>query len=175
MKRFILIIIINLFLISCSKNKEVSVKRFNAFEKELMNSIDYVLDSTQCRGGKDRMLQVRHQKYENKDFIQISSVYDYNTDSLFYCTEHKNNLIVFYNKEYFENKINHYNIERDTLLKKYKNFNDKYSGGIISEKRCFEIFQIQGNNFLQTSHDSFYYNNLFANPPMLEPAPPPSK
>ncbi|MEC3876032.1 hypothetical protein [Chryseobacterium salviniae] len=176
MKRFLLIIIVNLFLISCSKNKEQTPpNRLNDFEKELIHSIDYVLDSAYCRGGKDRMLQVRYQKYDNKDFIQVASVYDYSTDSLFHCTEYKNNLVVFYNKEYFENKIKHNSIERDTLLKKYKNFNNKYSGGVISEKRCFEIFQIQGNNFFKTSHDSFYYNNLFANPPMLEPAPPPTK
>jgi len=170
MKRFLLIIIVTLFLISCNKNKKISSNQSDPFQKELMRSIDFVLDSTYCKGGKDRMLQVRYQKYNNKDFIQIASVYDYSTDSLFYCTEYKNNLVVFYNKEYFENKINPNNIEKDTLLKKYENFNSKYSGGIISEKRCFEIFQIQGNNFLKTSHDSFYYNNLFADPPMLEPA-----
>ena len=169
------IAVVNIFLISCNKNKEVSSDQSNPFQKELIHSIDYVLDSTYCRGGKDRMLQVRYQKYDNKDFIQVASVYDYSTDSLFHCTEYKNNLVVFYNKEYFENKINHNSIEKDTLLKKYENFNNKYSGGVISEKRCFEIFQIQGNNFLKISYDSFYYNNLFADPPMLEPAPPPKK
>ncbi|SDJ39795.1 hypothetical protein [Chryseobacterium jejuense] len=98
MKKLLLFIIVNLSLMSCNKNKKVDPDQHNAFEKELISSIDYVLDSTYCRGGKDRMLQIRYQKYENKDFIQIASVYDYNTDSLFYCTEYKNNFIVFYNK-----------------------------------------------------------------------------
>ncbi|WFB65507.1 hypothetical protein [Chryseobacterium sp. WX] len=175
MEKFMFIAVVNIFLISCNKNKEVISNQSNPFQKELIHSINYVLDSIYCRGGKDRMLQVRYQKYDNKDFIQVASVYDYSTDSLFHCTEYKNNLVVFYNKEYFEKKINQNSIERDTVLKKYENFNSKYSGGVISEKRCFEIFQIQGNQFLKTSHDSFYYNNLFANPPMLEPAPPPTK
>lgn len=173
MKKFCLIVLVNLFLFSCNKNKEVSSNQSNPFQKELIHSIDYVLDSTYCRGGKDRMLQIRYQKYDNKDFIQVASVYDYSTDSLFHCTEYKNNLVVFYNKEYFENKINHNSIERDTLLKKYENFNNKYSDGVISEKRCFEIFEISNETFKRTHHNSFYYNNLFSDPPVSAPPPPP--
>ena len=175
MKKLVLITIVSLFIFSCDKQKKVeSESNLSSFEKELMQSVSYVLDSTYCKGGMDRMLQIRHQKYKGDDYIQIASVYDYTTDSLFYSTEYKNNLVVFYNEPYFKSKIAYNKTKKDYFLKKYKNYNADYSNGIISEKRCFEIFLVKNNHFKILNHSSYQYNNLFDNPPMALPSIPPS-
>lgn len=177
MKKYFLITIFSIFIFSCDKPKEIksASNHLNTFEKGLFHSIDYVLDSTYCKGGMDRMLQIRHQKYKGDDYIQVASVYDYTTDSLFFDIEYKNNFVVFYNEEYFKNKITYNKIKKDSLLKKYRNFNANLSDGLISEKRCFEIFFVKNNNFKKINHNTYQYNNLFASPPIPELPPPPTK
>lgn len=172
MSKIFFISFLFVLLVACSKNQKTTIQK-KSFEDNLFEKINYYIDSTNCHGGFERMFQIRHQKYEGKDFIQINSVYDYYPDSLYYCITYKNNFIAIYNKNYFEKKITYNQQKKDSLLKVYKNYDLKYSEGMISEKRCFEIFEINNKTFTLIPHNSFYYNNLFGDS-LIPPAPLPA-
>lgn len=167
--------VILIFLFSCSPKEEKTNENQYSFEEQVINGVDYVLDSTICNGGLDRIIQIRHQKYEGKNFVQIASVNDFYPDSLYYCTEYKGNFVAIYNEKFFKNKLGYDGLQMKNLLKKYDDFDWKNNKGLISDKRCFEIFEIKKGKFERINHNSFYYNNLFADSFIPEPPPAPKK
>lgn len=160
-------------LYSCNKNEIRKNTRNNSFEENLTNKIDYVLDSTKCNGGLDRMLQIRHEKYKGRDYVQIAPVYNYHSDSMYYCIEYRGNFVAIYNKDFFDKKVKYNESNKENLLNKYNAYDAKNSNTMISDKRCFEMFEVSNRILKRVSHDSYYYNNLFSNPPMSEPPLPP--
>lgn len=156
----------SILFLSCSQKEAI---KENNFEKKLFAKID----SFQCDTGIRRLLLIRHQKMDNKDYVQIKVDYDYNLDSLAYCRENNYVFSVFYNDDYFKNKIKYDIAEKDSLLKKYDYFSNKHSGNLLYHNLCEEIYEVRNDNFIIINKNSPVYNKLFNYTSTFVPEPPP--
>lgn len=160
------------FLNSCEKEKRKIDTNSSALKQEVYSKINSFIDSSNCTNYK--VISVRYQKSNKKEFIQISAENAFITDSLFILKEYKKYVIAFYNREYFkkhiiDNDINANTIKRNVNLDLYENnFTDT---GIP----CFDMYELSSKGLIQVPKNSYYFNNLFANPPMSEIPPPPVK
>lgn len=169
---FVLII---LLLFSCKKEKEIlpAFKKAQTLEQEIYDKADLFIDSANCR--KDKVIAIRYQKYDKKEFIQISAQNVFITDSLLMLKEQKNHIVAFYNKEFFGKVLKYNSNESKRIIEKNSQwdlYKSNYTGTGIP---CFNMYELINGKLVQVPINSYYHNNLFANPPMLEPAPPPSK
>ncbi|WP_407402528.1 hypothetical protein [Chryseobacterium sp.] len=166
---FILII---LFLSSCKKEKEIlsSPKKFQTLEEKIYDKADSFIDSANCK--KDRVVAIRYQKYNEKEFIQISAQDIFITDSLFMLKERKNHIIVLYNREFFEKILKYSDDENKRVIKKNSQL-DLYKNNYTSTGiPCFYMYELIKGKLVQIPTNSYYYNNLFADPPMQKAMPP---
>ncbi|CAD7807283.1 hypothetical protein CHRY9390_01635 [Chryseobacterium aquaeductus] len=166
---FILIII---FLYSCSKEKMIHKESENnqTLNEKIYNKINFFIDSSSC--SKNKVVAVRYQRYNGKKFIQISSQNVFITDSLFILKDYKSHIIAFYNKEFFGKTIDlNINDSKNTIKKnvQWDLYKNNYTGTGIP---CFEMYELYNNKLIEVSKNSYYYNNLFVNPPMLKPVNP---
>ncbi|PIE50686.1 MAG: hypothetical protein CSA38_01585 [Flavobacteriales bacterium] len=148
------------FVLFCCKNKKTI--EYSKFEKELYSKID----SFQCKKN-ERLTLIRHQKLNGKDFIQVKINYDYDIDSLAYCVEYNNRLIIFYNDDYFNQKIKFDSDKKKVLLQKYKLFDHKQNENILYHNHCEETYEVK-DDFLfkiKKNYDLFNYDTSYTSPP----------
>ncbi|MBL3547244.1 hypothetical protein [Chryseobacterium sp. KMC2] len=160
--------VILLLSLSCSQKKNY---RENNFENNLFAKID----SFYCDSGIKRLLIVRHQKLNKQDFIQIKVGYDYDLDSLTYCREKNHVFSVFYNDNYFKNKLKYNIVKKDSLLKNYDYLNNKYSGNILYHNLCDEIYEVNDESLILLNKNNPIIKRLFNYTSAFVPEPPPAK
>ncbi len=168
----IVVLLIVFFLNSCEKEKRNEDTNPPTLQQEIYSKINSFIDSSNCTNYK--VISVRYQKSNKKEFIQISAEDAFITDSLFILKEYKKHVIAFYNREFFkkniiDNDINANTIKRNVNLDLYKN--NSTDTGIP----CFDMYELSSNGLIQVPKNSYYFNNLFTNPPMSEAPPPPVK
>lgn len=169
------LVLIVLLCTSCKKENKflLAPKKVQTLEQEIYDKADSFIDSANCR--KDKVIAIRYQKYNKKEFIQISAQDVFITDSLLMLKKQKNHIVAFYNKEFFGKILKYNNNESKTIIEKNSQwdlYKSNYTGTGIP---CFNMYELINGKLIQVPTNSYYYNNLFANPPMLEPAPPPTK
>lgn len=167
-------ILILLSFSSCEKVQNMTVKESKnnyTFRENLYNKINLFIDSSSCR--KDKIVEVRYQKFDNKEFIQISTQKIFITDSLCALEEYKNHLLAFYNNDVFDTVIKRR--DREAMINKYKQWNLYEIDFTETGFPCFDMYEIIDYDLINVARDSYYYNNLFSAPPMLTPPPPPNK
>ncbi|GAA5085431.1 hypothetical protein GCM10023210_06250 [Chryseobacterium ginsengisoli] len=168
-----------LFLCFCNKKHNAppafSIDRKNTLtvENQLYNKINLFVDSSNCR--KDKVIAVRYQKLDNKEFVQISAQNVFITDSLYALKEYNGHLLAVYNKEFFDYVIISNELERKKMIKKNDIFDFNKNNQTETSIPCFDLYEINNKRLIPVPKNTYYYNNLFADPPMLPPPPPPVK
>ncbi|RNA62055.1 hypothetical protein D1631_08960 [Chryseobacterium nematophagum] len=171
LKKIVLILIIFL-LSSCKKEKVIldGSKMTQTLEQKIYDKADLFIDSANCRNNK--VIAIRYQQYNKKEFIQISAQDVFITDSLFMLRENKGHVIAIYNKEFFE-KVLKYNNENNKKIVEEKSYLDLYKANHTATRiPCFYMYELINGKLVQIPKNSYYYNNLFSNPPMFEITPP---
>lgn len=169
------IALIILFLHSCMKDKELSKITTSAqtLEEKIYEKVNSFIDSSNCKG--ERVVAIRYQKYKGKEFIQVSSQNVFITDSLFILKEYKSHILAFYNREFFMKKLRNKGVESENTIKKNHEWNLDKTNFTKTGIPCFNMYELVGKKFIDVPKNSYYYNNLFADPPMLKSPPPPTK
>src|SRR5690625_1694131 len=118
MKYFIQLLLLLLLIISCNKSKD----RITPLLKEednlmffLGEQIKNFIDSSECE--KEKVVEVRYQKYKNKEYIQISAQEVFITDSLYILKEYKKYLIDIYNEDIINKLIKNNTVKNKKKIK----------------------------------------------------------
>jgi len=168
-----------LFLCFCNKKHNAhsafSINKKNTLtvENQLYNKINLFVDSSGCR--KDKVIAVRYQKLDHKEFVQISAQNVFITDSLYALKEHNGYLLAVYNEEFFNNIIISNEFERKKMIKKNDIFDFNKNNQTETGIPCFDLYEINNKRLIAVPKNTYYYNTLFADPPILPSLPPPSK
>lgn len=173
MKYFIQLLLLLLLIISCNKSKD----RITPLLKEednlmffLGEQIKNFIDSSECE--KEKVVEVRYQKYKNKEYIQISAQEVFITDSLYILKEYKNYLIAFYNEDFFSEFIQKDTVKNNSIINKNPQWDFNKNGSNKTGYPCFDMYEKKGSELIKVKSDTYEYNNLFTNPPM-HPMPEP--
>jgi hypothetical protein len=173
MKKLILIVML-VICYNCHKKESIGLSSERSLKDKLYNKIDKFIDSSNCE--KNRIIEIRHQKYKGKDFLQISTAKIFMPDSLYVLTPYKSDyLLAFYNKEYFKKFIRQDSLKNKETMESNKQFNFNKINYTETGIPCHDMYILTNKKIEKVSQNSYYYNNLFASPPLLPPPPPPTK
>lgn len=173
MKKIILIVIL-VICYNCHKKEAVVPISKHSLKDKLYSKIDNFIDSSHCE--KNKIIEIRYQKYDGKDFVQISMAGIFMPDSLYVLTPYRSDyLLAFYNKEYFKKIIEKDSLKNNEIIANNRQFNLDEISYTETGIPCHDMYVLTNEKFEKVSQDSYYYNNLFGSPPMLPPPPPPVK
>ncbi|KFF09859.1 hypothetical protein IW15_22085 [Chryseobacterium soli] len=129
-KSFLLILIVMLTQ-SCRKNSEK-----NLLEKKVFSTVDS-MSSSFPKEYPVNLFTVTHQRLKNKDYIKISTAEFFNKDSVSSIKFNNQKLIVYYSKNFFEQK--------QESLGSYKDF--EYTSNTISLYHSrYVVFEVLRDN-----------------------------
>lgn len=165
----LVVFVIALQIYNCNKYKdEVSPKNVVSLsiEDNLFIKIDSFINSKNCK--KEKVIEIRYQKYKDKEYIQISTEKTFITDSLFILKNYNNYLLAFYNEEFFNKFLNKNDQERDSIVNVNIEWNLASSNKFYTGYPCFDMYEKRDNDLIKVKTDTYEYNNLFLEPPMFD-------
>lgn len=122
-----------MILISCNNYRD---------NEDIQSKIHNIIDSsTYLSIYSKNFYLIRHQKKQNRDYIEISTAKYFNKDSVFAVENYKNDLIIYYSKNYFKNKIE----KAETLPAKY-NFLEYSNNSVPMYHTRSQILEVLKNN-----------------------------
>lgn len=161
---------------SCKENEKerqyLPEKNALSFEELIHAKINDYIYSSGCE--RKKVVEIRYQKYKNKEYVQISAQEVFINDSLYVLKDYKNYLIAFYNEEFFSGFIQKDIVKNDSLISQNSQWDFNKVGSTEIGYPCFDMYEKVGTTLIKVKPDTYEYNNLFADPPMFPaPEPPP--
>lgn len=176
MMKYLFFILAIVIIFSCKEEKK-EIKHpiedeILSFEELIYTKINDFIYSSGCE--RKKVVEIRYQKYKNKEYVQISAQEVFINDSLYVLKDYKNYLIAFYNKGFFRRFIQKDIVKHDSLISQNSQWDFNRVGSTETGYPCFDMYEKIGITLIKVKPDTYEYNNLFADPPMFPaPEPPP--